>query len=145
MTWSVFKTTLHVFYKPVFIFKAFSQGYFFYPSEATYEIRTCVWHTAVNFTHNTMFEYNLMWDAWPLDNLTQERHLLCDSVGIIPLFYITLNILIKILGIYIACWYESMHSTQVLDMYLKIRVLVTYMPGTYIDLSLQVCTVSIKL
>ena len=41
--------------------------------------------------------------------------------------------------------YESMHSTQVLDMYLNIQVLGTYMAGIYIDLSLQVCTVSIKL
>jgi len=47
--------------------------------------------------------------------------------------------------IYIECKYESMHSTQVLDMYLNIPVLGTCMPGIYIELSLQVCTVSIKL
>jgi hypothetical protein len=43
------------------------------------------------------------------------------------------------------CKYESMNSTQVLDIYLNIQVLGTYMPGIYIELSLQVCTVSIKL
>ena len=47
--------------------------------------------------------------------------------------------------IYMECKYESMHSTQVLDMYLNIQVLGTYMSGIYIELSLQVCTVSIKL
>ena len=51
----------------------------------------------------------------------------------------------QILGIYRVCKYESMHSTQVLDMYLNIQVLGTYMPGTYIELSLQVCTESKKL
>ena len=49
------------------------------------------------------------------------------------------------LGIYRACMYESVHTTQVLDMYLNIQVLGTYMSGTYIELSLKVCTVSIKL
>ena len=34
---------------------------------------------------------------------------------------------------------------KVLDMYLNIQVLGTYMPGIYIELSLEVCTVSIKL
>ena len=51
----------------------------------------------------------------------------------------------QILGIYRACKYESMHSTQVLDIYLDIQVLGAYMPGIYIELSLTVCTVSIKL
>jgi len=50
----------------------------------------------------------------------------------------------KVLGIYRACMYESMHTTQVLDMYLNIQVLGTYMSGTCIQLSLKVCTVSIK-
>ncbi len=40
---------------------------------------------------------------------------------------------------------ESMHSTQVLDMYLNIQVLGTYIPGIYIDLSQQVSTVSVNL
>ena len=35
----------------------------------------------------------------------------------------------KILGIYITCYYESMHSIQALYMYLNIQVLGTYMPG----------------
>ncbi len=51
----------------------------------------------------------------------------------------------KVLGIYRAYMYESMHTTQVLDMYLNIQVLGTYMLGTCIQLSLKVCTVSIKL
>ena len=33
------------------------------------------------------------------------------------------------LGIYRVCMYESMHTTQVLDMYLNIQVLGTYMSG----------------
>jgi hypothetical protein len=38
-----------------------------------------------------------------------------------------------------------MHCIQVLDMYLNIQVLGTYMPDVYIELTLVVCTVSIKL
>jgi hypothetical protein len=37
-----------------------------------------------------------------------------------------------VLGIYRACMYESMHTTQVLDMYLNIQVLGTYMLCTCI-------------
>jgi hypothetical protein len=38
-----------------------------------------------------------------------------------------------------------MNSIQVLDMYLNIQVSGTYMPGIYLEFSLQVSTVSIKL
>ena len=49
--------------------------------------------------------------------------------------YLNIQVLvIKILVIYVSCQYPSMHSLQVLDMYLNIQVLGTYIPGVYIEL-----------